>query len=119
ASHPGESVSHRCRAHPRRSDPIVAPAGGGMSDDGMREVRQTSGRVTKLLRRWMAGVALFVALLATRAAHAQGGFMGPGMGPGTGPGPSSTPTKKPTPNPNEPQTHAASGASDDSMRLGG
>src|SRR5258706_14485552 len=88
---------------------------GGWTDQHMmpREQRPFIRRVLTSL------VVLLVACLASsRTAHAQG-FGGPGMGPGMGQSPRSAPKKPAAPNPNEPQTHAASGASDDAMRLGG
>jgi hypothetical protein len=90
-----------------------------MSDGCMSEGIQTSGRMTKLFRRWIGVVLWLVAMtMGGRVAYAQG-FGGPGMGPGMGGPPAGQAPKKPAPNPNEPQTHAASGASDDTMRLGG
>jgi len=59
---------------------------------------------------------------SAKDARAQG-MGGPGMpgmgGPGGGMGGGSRQAPKKGPNPNEPQTHAASGASDDTMHLGG
>jgi hypothetical protein len=67
--------------------------------------------MNELVRRLAAGAVLAVSLLGgVQVAFAQG-F--PGMGR---PPPRSSPAK---PKPNEPVTHAASGASDESMRLGG
>jgi hypothetical protein len=87
-----------------------------MSDGERSDASKKNGRMTRLLRWLLAGVVALAALSTAGVARAQG-FGGPGMGPGMGPTPS--PKKPPPPKPNEPQTHAASGASDDTMRLGG
>jgi hypothetical protein len=70
--------------------------------------------MTDLLRRIMACVVLVPSLAAGAGSAFAQGFGGQPMG--RPPNPPPTPKK---PNPNEPQTHAASGASDDTMRLGG
>jgi hypothetical protein len=63
----------------------------------------------KLLSRWFAAFGMVVCLAAVpRGALAQ--MLG---------GDAPPPASKPAPKPNEPVTHAASGASDENMRLGG
>ena len=72
---------------------------------------------------WAVALVISVGLLGTPKAFAQfspggfGGGMGPGMGGGMGPGmggpPPSSGGKKPKKKSNEPETHAASGASDE------
>jgi hypothetical protein len=70
--------------------------------------------MTKIRTWFITWVVLLVASSSgVRVAFAQG-FGGPGMGPAP-----AAPAKKPAPAPGEPVTHAASGASDDAMRLGG
>jgi hypothetical protein len=74
--------------------------------------------MANLLRWIVAGVVLLVASSSVRVAHAQG-LGQPGMGPPMGGGAGRQAPKKPVQDPNAPQSHAASGASDDTMRLGG
>ena len=85
-----------------------------MTDGGMTAGSAAHRGMITLVRWIVALVVVLVLSSAVRVAHAQM-YGGPGMGPG----PSSAPKKPAAPNPNEPQTHAASGASDDTMRLGG
>jgi hypothetical protein len=68
----------------------------------------------EFLRRFLVPFALVVSITGgVRPAHAQG-FPGGGMQP---PAPSRAPKQQPKPS--EPVTHAASGASDESMQFGG
>jgi hypothetical protein len=78
---------------------------------------QPDRRVSHFLRSFVAIAVSLLVVASGGAASAQGLPGGPGMGPGMPQRPA--PSKKPAVDPNAPQTHAASGASDDSMRLGG
>ncbi|HKQ68800.1 MAG TPA: hypothetical protein VJT73_05645, partial [Polyangiaceae bacterium] len=66
--------------------------------------------------RWLAAFVAVASLSATAGPLYAQGF--PGMGGGMG-GPQPQQPSKPKVDPNAPVTHAASGASDDAMRLGG
>src|SRR5215471_14265480 len=73
----------------------------------LRTIQGMTTILAAAIGRGLAAKALFVAiLLVTVAARAQLGM-------------DQEPPPSKTPNPKEPQTHAASGASDESMRLGG
>jgi len=71
-------------------------------------------QMTRLFGWFVACSVLLVALLVSERQSFAQGLGGMGM-----PGGGQPSQSKPAPNPKEPVTHAASGASDDTMRLGG
>ena len=78
--------------------------------------------MTKLVRLLMVGLGCTTFLFARSSAAQMGGMGMPGGGmggPTMGGGMGGSSKAAPKPNPKEPVTHAASGASDEAMRLGG